>query len=272
MTTETVTPISPPLESPLPREVLGHLYASMRKSQFLAGRLRVSEPVAPAILAGCLENAESDDIIISARRHPVLEVLRGAEFSAVMARPRAAKTKVDPAPALPKIAAVGDECAPAFAAGAAMMLRRASSTNIVIAFIPGKLSRGAAWEEATRFAGENRLPVIFVADFTLSRILHPHDGKHLSHWPCPTLAVDGRDVIAMYRVAKEAFSSARRGYGPALLDCINFLAPGRRGRDDRDPAVSFRGYLKRHNAWSDDWARELEAQIKTEFSRNKPAT
>jgi TPP-dependent pyruvate/acetoin dehydrogenase alpha subunit len=66
-------------------------------------------------------------------------------------------------------------------------------------------------------------------------------------------------VIAVYRVTKEAVSSARKGHGPTLIDCVNFLAPGTRGKDDRDPVTTFRGYLKRHNAWSDDFLATEES-------------
>lgn len=80
----------------------------------------------------------------------------------------------------------------------------------------------------------------------------------------PTIAVDGRDVIAVYRVTKEAISAARKGHGPTLVDCVNFLAPGSRGKDTRDPVASFRGYLKRHNAWSNDY-ESIEENLRREL-------
>jgi TPP-dependent pyruvate/acetoin dehydrogenase alpha subunit len=80
----------------------------------------------------------------------------------------------------------------------------------------------------------------------------------------PTIAVDGRDVIAVYRVIKEAISSARKGHGPTLVDCVNFVTPGTRGKDERDPVSSFRGYLKRHNAWSDDYLA-IEESLRKEL-------
>jgi TPP-dependent pyruvate/acetoin dehydrogenase alpha subunit len=78
-------------------------------------------------------------------------------------------------------------------------------------------------------------------------------------------------VIAVYRVTKEAISAARRGHGPTLVDCVNYLAPGRRGRDERDPLLTFRGYLERHNLWSDFWYSELHSKYKQEVAAARAA-
>jgi hypothetical protein len=252
---------TPVLESPLPSEVLQHLYASMLKARMLSRRLRNAKQTVEAILSATLQNLEQPDLIVTDSPNPVLEILRGADISAFTS-PKLTGN----APTLePKIVFPGADAAAAVAAGLAMAQKRSQTPEIVVAFLSGKITKGLAWNQVLRFAGENRLPMLFVADWTDFRTSRGHDGKDLSHWPCPTIAVDGRDVIAVYRVTKEATSAARRGYGPTLIDCINFLAPGTRGRDTRDPITSFRGYLKRHNAWSDAWASALERDLKNEL-------
>jgi hypothetical protein len=269
MSTQSTTPtsINPVLESPLPREVLGRLYASMLKARQLSSRFRNAPKLSEAVLAGSLENAEFTDVIVSATANPILEVLRGAELTSLSKLKLASKAKVDlPAPES-KVISAGPESMAGVAVGLAVACKRAQSLAVVIAFVPTKATRTAAWAEAVKYSGAYRLPVIFVLDSSDSRRGRNHHGPDLSHWPCPTIAVDSKDVIAVYRVTKEAISAARRGHGPTLVDCVDFVAPGRRGIDGRDALVSFRGYLKRHDAWSDEWAAALDARLKEEVGR-----
>lgn len=269
MSAQPTTPSSnnPVLESPLPREVLARLYASMLKARQLTSRFRNAPKVYDAVLAGSLENAEATDVIVSAIPNPVLEVLRGAELASLTGPKLTSKTKLDlPAPE-PKVISAGPESMPGVAVGLAVACKRAQSLAVIIAFAPAKATRTTAWTEAIKFAGAYRLPVIFVLDSGDFRSARKHNGPDLSQWPCPTIAVDSKDVIAVYRVTKEAVSAARRGHGPTLVECVDFVAPGRRGTDSRDALASFRGYLKRHEAWSDEWAAELDARLKEEVGR-----
>jgi hypothetical protein len=247
--------------APLPQNELNQLYSIMLKAQLLAKRFRGATHTGEAILAGTLQNVEGCDVIVSATSHPVLEALSGGN------------------PAAPghgngfrpleqtKIVATEAQIFAGFTAGIASASRIANSNSIVVGFAPGKATDGSSFEQTAVFAAQNRLPLVIVADWSESRgSSRSHDGRALSRWPFPTIAVDGRDVIAVYRVTKEAISAARRGHGPTLVDCINFLAPGRRGRDQRDPLLSFRAYLQRHGAWSEDWYTDLLSKLKSEVA------
>ncbi len=254
------TTSAPALEAPLPQEVLHHLYGTMLRARMLGQRLRLDGQIGEAILSGALQNAEQRDLVLSAEENPVLKILRGAELADYVER------KKDK-PAIPNnvVIAEGDAFA-GVAAGLAKAELRHGSDAVVLVFASGTATRGTSFESATQFAAKNRLPVILLADWTRVRqSSRNHDGHALSHWPCPTIAVDGRDPIAVYRVTKEAIGAARRGHGPTLVDCVNFLAPGGRGRDERDPIAGYRGYLQRHNAWSDLWHSELLARYKREI-------
>jgi len=250
---------APPLEAPLPHDILSHLYAAMTRARMLSKRWRKAPRMSEAILAATLQNTEPADLLVSAGPHPILEALSGTALAEVES-----ENLKGADPSNRRVIVAGADAVAGIATGLALALRTASSSALVIAIIPSVITRGAAWEQATEFAAANRLPIVFVSDGTASRALRPHHGPDLSHWPFPTIAVDGRDVIAVYRVTKEAISAARRGHGPTLVDGVNFVAPGRRGKDDRDPVASFRGYLKRHNAWSEAWASSefgLESEL-----------
>ena len=252
----TANPIeNPPLEAPLPQEILSHLYSNMLKARLLGKRWRKAQQMSEAILAATLQNTEPADLLVAAGPHPVLEVLSGT-----------AVADVEPGNGKTRVVIAGDDAVAGIASGLALALKSASSGALVVTIVPSSVTRGTAWDQATEFAATNRLPIIFVCDGTASRPLRRHDGSELSHWPFPTIAVDGRDVIAVYRVTKEAMAAARRGHGPTLVDCVNFVAPGGRGKDERDPLASFRGYLKRHNAWQDDWAKSLESALGREIA------
>ena len=260
-TTPNLTQV-PPLEAPLPQDILSQLYSDMLKARLLAKRWRKAPQMSEAILAATLRNTEPTDLLVSAGLHPILEALSGTAIAEV--EPKAPKDFLDQAKK--RVIGAGTEAVAGIAAGLAHALKSATSNAIVVTVVPASVTRGAAWEQATEFAAANRLPVVFVSDGTDSRPLRRHDGRDLSHWPFPTIAVDGRDVIAVYRVTKEAIAAARRGHGPTLVDCVNFVAPGRRGKDDRDPLATFRGYLKRHNAWSDEWAKNVQADLVREIA------
>ncbi len=233
----------------------------MLRARLLEKRLAEATHTSEAVLAGTLENVADSDLIVSSGTHPVLEILRGRELSR-FTRPSKDHAERDH----DKVIASTPDLFASLAGGLAFAARRSVSDSVVIAIAPGKLTTRSTFTEATQFAALRRLPLVILADWTDSRqCARSHEGRDLSHWPLPTIAVDGRDVIAVYRVTKEAISAARRGHGPTLVDCVNFLAPGRRGRDERDPLLSYRGYLQRHNAWSDLWHSELESRYKAEI-------
>ena len=52
----------------------------------------------------------------------------------------------------------------------------------------------------------------------------------------PFISVDGNDVVAVYRVASEAITHARKGHGPTLIDC-QIAVSG-------DPLKNMQKYLK----------------------------
>jgi pyruvate dehydrogenase E1 component alpha subunit len=45
----------------------------------------------------------------------------------------------------------------------------------------------------------------------------------------PAIAVDGNDVLAVYRVASESIFKARHRRGPTLIECVTSVVPGSNG-------------------------------------------
>jgi pyruvate dehydrogenase E1 component alpha subunit len=97
--------------------------------------------------------------------------------------------------------------------------------------------------------------------------------------------VDGNDVLAVYRAAKEAVEKARRGDGPTLIEAVTYRLGPHSSSDDptryrtsdeleawqrRDPVMRFRRYLEKKQLWSEpdenraqeDTNREIDEAIK----------
>lgn len=96
-----------------------------------------------------------------------------------------------------------------------------------------------AWHKAMALAADDKLPVLFVA-LSGRRVAGAEAGElripQTENEPSlPLINVDGNDVVAVYRVATEAIAHARKGHGPALIDCLLSTAS--------DPIENMRKYL-----------------------------
>jgi 2-oxoisovalerate dehydrogenase E1 component alpha subunit len=97
----------------------------------------------------------------------------------------------------------------------------------------------------------------------------------------PGVRVDGNDLLAVYKVTREAVERARRGEGPTLIEAYTYRLTGHSTSDDPrvyrqdaevekwkalDPIPRLRAYLTRRGLWDDAkdaaWTREVEEQIK----------
>jgi TPP-dependent pyruvate/acetoin dehydrogenase alpha subunit len=111
--------------------------------------------------------------------------------------------------------------------------------GITVLFSDGQRSSHSSWLKALHLAAGQGVPSVFVSisrPDSLEGITGPEippmkrNGRML-----PLIAVDGNDVVAVYRVASEAIAHARKGNGPTLIDC-RLSIPG-------DPLKSMKKYL-----------------------------
>lgn len=165
-------------------------------------------------------------------------------------------------------------------------------------FGDGATSKGDC-HEAMNFAGIHRLPVVFVCEHNQYAI-SVHWTKQMAvenvavraqGYGFPGVTVDGNDVLAVYRAAREAVDRARRGDGPTFIEAKTYrLVPHTSDDDDRryrpreeveewrkkDPIPRFQTYLEEHGLLDEKMRDELakkaaqEVDAATEYAENAP--
>ena len=171
------------------------------------------------------------------------------------------------------------------AVGCALAFRIREERKVAVGwFGEGSSARGDC-HEAMNFAGVRRLPVVFVCDnnqWAYSTPTHleyacEHLADRAEAYGFEGVVVDGTDVLAVYREARQAIEKARDGGGPTLIECLTLRMEGHAVHDDafyvprelfeewakRDPIERFRTWL-RENA---DLTEEEEDEIGSEVKR-----
>lgn len=144
-----------------------------------------------------------------------------------------------------------------------MLLDRASEASaakggaVAVAFVPDAASSLTHWQKTIQTAGNKRLPIIFVRYSSATGTGRPKAApkpEALVHG-VPSIAVDARDPVAVYRVAYEAIVRARQLRGASLLECIiHHLASSANNREASGarlatphPILAMESYLKSRN-------------------------
>jgi acetoin:2,6-dichlorophenolindophenol oxidoreductase subunit alpha len=141
------------------------------------------------------------------------------------------------------------------------------------------------WQEALDLAGAQGLPILFVRQRGVlrtspnskskpaKRAISPPMGARC----VPAILVDGSDVVAVYRVASEAMTRARKGQGPTLIECVPFQLAGRvkngpakpsrvkksRRPASSDPIVNMEAYLTHKGLFTS----KLRSKIVRDFTQ-----
>lgn len=162
--------------------------------------------------------------------------------------------------------------------GVAWAARMHGKANVAVAFSGDDSASLGFWRDAVSFSAAHRLPIVHVVhnnagDGSVSaRLSLP--GKDLAtsaeDHGFPAFTVDGNDVVAVYRVVREAIRRARQGHGPALIECQTYRWCSQMETDSAshrpgtvelersaDPISRMEAYLEPKRLWSDKWKRKL---------------
>jgi pyruvate dehydrogenase E1 component alpha subunit len=172
---------------------------------------------------------------------------------------------------LPRQQAIGAQLPHAVGLAWALKLRRTDAV-VAVYFGEGASSEGD-FHEASNLAGVMQVPLVFVLinnQYAISTPAHRQTAtKNLATraegYGFPGVAVDGNDLLAVYRATADAVDLARTGGGPTLIECrtyrIGFHNTSDNPREYRsdsevteatqlDPIDRLRRYLTRLGSWS----------------------
>jgi len=175
---------------------------------------------------------------------------------------------------------------------AALASKAKKSREIAVVFYENMSAAPDLLDHALSVAAAKRLPILFVCQNTdplepqnpTKPLLAPRNSAGPLNG-VPTVVVDGNDVVAVYRVATEAITHARKGSGPTVIECVSFRHDGsatlrsgklrsldqRHGLRSVDPILIMESYLTRKGLFSrkikrevaDRFSLELDAAIKS---------
>ena len=173
------------------------------------------------------------------------------------------------------------------AVGAALASRLRGEDAVAIAYFGDGASSKGDFHEGLNFAAIHKLPVIlFCQDNGLAisvptekQMPVPRVADRAAAYGVPGIVVDGTDVLAVYRVTREAVDRARRGEGPSLIDALCIRLTPHSSDDDhfryrsreavaaereRDPITRYRGYLLGNGILDEAADERLRAEVAAE--------
>src|ERR1700720_2252855 len=169
------------------------------------------------------------------------------------------------------------------ACGAALRAQYKGDKDISVCFFGDGTTNIGAFHEALNFAAVWKLPVVFVCENNLymeytpigevTAVEHPAADR-ASAYGLERIVIDGNDADVVYRTASAAYTRARAGKGPSLIECMTYRHSGHSRADpakyrpegelekwkERDPIKIYRARLKQFGI-GDDVVAKIDAQV-----------
>ena len=186
-----------------------------------------SEKHALACIAATIDLRAGD--AIAAQTYSLgAEIARGASLNRVMAafgkKARATHTTTNVAATIAMASGLAGR---GQSTGPKPGLNRKEKLSVIVTLLDGQLD--PASDSALRLASRRKLPLVLIAlNGAFSEASGQNSGAYELH-RFPRIPVDANDPIAIYRVAHEGVDRASIGYGPTLVDCVEWPFPGAEG-------------------------------------------
>ena len=174
------------------------------------------------------------------------------------------------------------------ACGSAWRAQYQGATDVTVCFFGDGTTNIGAFHEALNFAVIWKLPVVFVCENNLymeytpisevTAVPHPAADRS-SAYGLPRILIDGNDADEVLRTARTAYSLARAGGGPSLIECLTYRHSGHSRADpgkyrppgelekwlERDPLKIYRARMAEFGVSPDAIAAiEVESKRKVE--------
>ena len=121
------------------------------------------------------------------------------------------------------------------AVGAAMSKKINKSKTVVVVFFGDAAVEEGVFHESANFASLRNLPILFVCENnnymeytpieSITAVKNPAADR-ASAYGLDSIIIDGNDADEVYRTAQVAYSKARSGEGPSLIECKTYRQSG----------------------------------------------
>jgi len=175
------------------------------------------------------------------------------------------------------------------AAGAAMAAKIRGDDTVFMTFCGDGGTSSNDFHCGLNFGAVFKAPVVFVVENNQWAISVPVQHQTAAEtlaakaqaYGMPGVRVDGNDVLAVYRVCKEAVDRARKGEGPTLVETVTYRMASHSSSDDadryrdkaewqrwkkRDPIQRFQKYLEQKGIWTEELQKDLDDEVQTLFN------
>ncbi len=259
------------------QDVLRKLYARMlqcrmlaERAQRLPGRETYRENYDfdtghEAVVVGATVDLEPQDTLVALPRNFAAHVVKGLlpealRSGAVSGNGIQAAVVTD---SLPARAASFDPFN--LATGLALAHKLEKKRNVVVALCSEGNPISDRWQEAMKFAGIHKLPIIYVKSRfafgpALAGKVPAFEELSFMARDCgfPAIVVDGKDAVAVWRVVHESIHRARNGAGPTLVECETQSSLA------GDSLEHMEHYMKKRGIWDEQWRRATADGIDAE--------
>ncbi len=171
------------------------------------------------------------------------------------------------------------------ATGIAWAFKMRKEPKVALTYFGDGATSEGDFHEAMNFASVFQVPLVFICQNNQWAISVPRETQMRSKtvaqkalaYEMPTYQVDGNDLLAVYKIAKECVDRARAGGGPSFIEAVTYrLADhttaddARRYRDQkevdswlgRDPLIRLRKYLETKDLWDETKQKAAEERNK----------
>jgi pyruvate dehydrogenase E1 component alpha subunit/2-oxoisovalerate dehydrogenase E1 component alpha subunit len=175
------------------------------------------------------------------------------------------------------------------AVGAAWAAKLKKERTVTVGFLGDGATSEPDFHNAMNFAGVFKVPCVIVCQNNHWAISVPTSRQSASEtfavkgraYGVPSIRVDGNDVLAMWRVMKDAAERARAGGGPTYVEALTYRIGAHSTSDDptryrsqeevdlwtrRDPLARLRRHLVRAGLLDDAKDAALEQELNAEIA------
>lgn len=294
------------VEPKLSKEVLLQMYRQMQMTRFFdergmllqrQGRIGFYVPSfgQEAIQIGTSNALKASDWVFPSYREPGVFISRGASLFKMLCNLWGNQSDVCKGRQMPnhysfadlKLFSVSSPISTQViqAVGASLASKLRKEKDIAITYFGDGGTSENDFHTGLTFAGAMKTPTVFICtnnQFAISVPTSKQTGAarmadKAIGYGMPGIAVDGNDVLAVYKATQEAVDRARNGEGPTLIECVTFRMGPHSSSDDptryrdqalyeawlkRDPIQRFRQYLESKKLWDQKQQDILEKELK----------